>query len=238
MTQVENRILLAAPRPSRSESLGSRWTARRVAIALVSTFAALVLSATLGSTAFAKGTPGPRHHYPRPPKLTIDRRANYTVTIETSQGSIVAALNARIAPVAVNNFVFLAQHHFYDGLSFHRIAANFVIQGGDPTGNGSGGPGYTVRGEVPKPQPGQPAYPLGALAMAKTAEEPAGTSGSQFFIVTTDQGASLAPDYALVGQVTGGLDVVERIGQLYPPSGDGPPTVPVIINRMTISMAR
>jgi cyclophilin family peptidyl-prolyl cis-trans isomerase len=199
---------------------------------------AFVVSASIGSTAFAKGTPGPRHRYAQPPKVTIDRRATYTATIETSQGSIVIDLKARAAPVAVNNFVFLAQQHFYDRLTFHRVATNFVIQGGDPTGNGFGGPGYTVRGEVPKPKPGQPAYPVGAVAMAKAAGERAGTSGSQFFIVTSDEGATLPPAYALIGQVTGGLDVVERIDQLHPASGDGPPTIPVIITAVTIAVVR
>ena len=117
--------------------------------------------------------------YSSPPPMTIDPNATYTATMDTSEGTITLALDAKTAPVATNNFVFLARNGFYDGLTFHRASKDFVIQGGDPKGDGSGGPGYTVTGEVPTDH-----YPVGALAAAKTGSDPAGTFGSQFFIVT------------------------------------------------------
>src|ERR671938_355848 len=101
----------------------------------------------------------------------------------------------------------LGRSGFYDGLAFHRIVPDFVIQGGDPAGNGSGGPGYTVV----EPPPSSLKYTPGVVAMAKTQAEPAGASGSQFFVVTGSQAQVLTPDYALLGRVTGGMDVVSKI---------------------------
>jgi cyclophilin family peptidyl-prolyl cis-trans isomerase len=124
--------------------------------------------------------------------------------------------------------VTLAREGFYDGLGFHRIVTGFVIQGGDPRGNGQGGPGYTIR----EPPPDDVVYSDGVVAMAKTATEPPGTSGSQFFVVTSDD-AQLDPVYALLGKVTKGLDAVHRI-ELTPAGPDERPIVPIVIKKVTI----
>src|SRR5437868_5709695 len=119
--------------------------------------------------------------YTSAPAQTIDPTATYTATIDTSEGTIVVGLDAAKYPTSVNNFVFLSKHKFYDGLLFNRIAKDFVIQAGSPDNTTAGGPGYTVQGEVPT---GSPLYPVGAMAMAKSSAEPAGTAGSQWFIAT------------------------------------------------------
>lgn len=165
----------------------------------------------------------------QPPPQTIDPAKQYSATITTNCGTIELALDAATAPVATNNFVSLARQGFYNGTTFHRAATNFVIQGGDPNGDGSGGPGYTVVGEVPTDN-----YPVGALAAAKTGQDPAGTFGSQFFIVTGRNGASLPNDYARFGSVTKGMPVAKRIAALAPESGDGPPKEKVVIEEITI----
>ena len=116
------------------------------------------------------------------------------------------------APKTANSFAFLAEEGFYDDLDFHRIVPEFVIQGGDPLGTGTGGPGYSVD-EKP---PANLAYTKGTVAMAKSSAEPPGRSGSQFFVVTGAD-AGLPPEYALVGKVSEGIDVVERIGNLGDP---------------------
>jgi cyclophilin family peptidyl-prolyl cis-trans isomerase len=139
-------------------------------------------------------------------------------------GNISLFLDAKNAPIATNNFVFLARQGFYDGLTFHRASKDFVIQGGDPKGDGSGGPGYSVTGEVSKNN-----YPVGVLAAAKTGSDPAGTFGSQFFIVTGKNGATLPNDYARFGRVNQGIDIAKKVEALAPSSGDGAPTKKVTI---------
>jgi peptidyl-prolyl cis-trans isomerase B (cyclophilin B) len=171
----------------------------------------------------------PTRTYAAPPATVIDPSLTYTATVCTSEGVITMALDTKNAPVAANNFVFLAGNGFYDGLTFHRASKDFVIQGGDPKGDGSGGPGYTVKGEVPTDH-----YPIGALAAAKTGGEPAGTMGSQFFIVTGKNGATLPNDYARFGSVTGGQSVADKIESFAPSSGDGTPTTKVTITKITI----
>jgi peptidyl-prolyl cis-trans isomerase B (cyclophilin B) len=175
-----------------------------------------------------------KRHYSKAPAQTIDSTATYTAQFETSMGNFEVLLDAKDSPVAVNNFVFLASHKFYDGLLFNRVAKDFVVQAGSPNNTTSGGPGYTVAGEVPTTVAGQPAYPVGAMAMAKTGADKAGTSGSQFFIVTGSANADLPADYAYLGSVTTGIDVVQKIGKLYPKSGDGKPTKTVTIKHVTI----
>ena len=133
--------------------------------------------------------------------------------IETSCGDFTIALDTERAPKTANSFVFLVEEGFYDGLAFHRIVPDFVIQGGDPLGNGTGGPGYSVD-EKP---PANLAYTKGVVAMAKSSAEPPGRSGSQFYVVTGAD-AGLPPEYALVGEVSEGMDVVERIGKLGTPA--------------------
>jgi peptidyl-prolyl cis-trans isomerase B (cyclophilin B) len=180
-----------------------------------------------------------KRHYKAAPPMTIDTSKTYTANMDTSEGKMTVTLDAVNCPVSVNNFVFLAQNRFYDGLQFVRVAKDFVIQAGSPTNTAAGGPGYTVQGEVPKPAEGQPAYPVGALAMAKSGSEPAGTAGSQFFIVTGSQNVNLTPDYACVGTVTAGMDVADKIAQLYPPDppNDGKPTKTVTIKTLGIVAA-
>ena len=147
------------------------------------------------------------------PKQTVKRGEKVSARIETSCGDFTIALDSSRAPKTVNSFVFLSEEGFYDGLSFHRIVPGFVIQGGDPLGNGTGGPGYSVD-EKP---PANLAYTKGVVAMAKSSAEPPGRSGSQFYVVTGAD-AGLPPEYALVGKVSEGMDVVERIGKLGTPS--------------------
>jgi cyclophilin family peptidyl-prolyl cis-trans isomerase len=166
------------------------------------------------------------------PKMTIDPTATYTATMDTSEGTIVIALDAAQYPTSVNNFVYLAKQKFYDGLLFNRVAKDFVIQTGSPNNTTSGDPGYSVVGEVPTTTP---AYPVGAVAFAKAGSEPTGTAGSQFFIVTGSANLDLPADYAGIGTVSEGLDVAQKIGQLSPSSGDGAPTKKVTIKTITIT---
>ncbi|MFN8034620.1 MAG: peptidylprolyl isomerase [Acidimicrobiia bacterium] len=165
------------------------------------------------------------------PPITADP-AKSRAGLQTSEGTIVIALDFVNAPKAAGNFATLVGKGFYDGLTFHRAAKDFVIQGGDPKGDGTGGPGYVIQGEVPKT-----GYKLGSVAMAKTAADPPGTSGSQFFIITGVNGTQLPADYALVGQVTGGLDVAQKIESYAPTTEpfDGTPTKKVTITKATLS---
>jgi peptidyl-prolyl cis-trans isomerase B (cyclophilin B) len=163
------------------------------------------------------------------PTTTLDPGKSYTATVETSCGTFAIALDVKQAPKTTASFASLAGKGFYDDTTFHRVIEGFVIQGGDPQGDGSGGPGYSVK-EAP---PQDLAYSKGVVAMAKTGTEPAGTSGSQFFVVTGED-AGLPPDYALLGKVTKGQDVVDRIG-VAPAGPDEQPTDPVVIRSIRVS---
>jgi peptidyl-prolyl cis-trans isomerase B (cyclophilin B) len=163
------------------------------------------------------------------PDEKLDKSKTYVATIATTCGDIEVTLDAKRAPVTGGSFKYLADKKFFDGLSFHRIVPDFVIQGGDPAGNGSGGPGYTVV-EAP---PSNLKYKEGIVAMAKTGDEPAGASGSQFFIVTGPQAEQLTPDYALLGKVTKGMDVAKKIGGIQA-GGDGAPAAQVVIKSITV----
>jgi peptidyl-prolyl cis-trans isomerase B (cyclophilin B) len=163
----------------------------------------------------------------RKPQGLLDPSKTWEVTFTTNCGSFTIRLDTLRAPRTAASFASLAKKGLYDDLTFHRIATGFVIQGGDPLGTGSGGPGYTI---VEKP-PRNLKYWHGIVAMAKTATEPDGASGSQFFVVTA-QDAQLPPQYALVGRVVKGLETVDTIGVLPlqdPTSQDGPPATPVVI---------
>jgi peptidyl-prolyl cis-trans isomerase B (cyclophilin B) len=151
-----------------------------------------------------------------------------TVTLQTNCGPIVIRLASGRAPRTTSSFAGLVRRGFYDGLTFHRISKNFVIQGGDPLGSGTGGPGFTVV-EAP---PGDLRYTRGTVAMAKTPDEPVGASGSQFFIVTTLD-AHLPPEYALVGSVVGGQASVARIAAVATDAQERPLT-PVVISKATL----
>ncbi|MFZ1155123.1 MAG: peptidylprolyl isomerase [Solirubrobacteraceae bacterium] len=167
----------------------------------------------------------------RKPTLTLDPTKRYVVSLATNCGIIDIQLNVRKAPRTTASFAYLVKRGFYDDLTFHRVAAGFVIQGGDPNGDGSGGPGYTVV----EPPPSDVRYTLGTVAMAKTGADPAGASGSQFFIVTSRE-APLPPQYALVGNVVGSLAGVEAISKLpTDPPQDGAPETPVVISHATLS---
>jgi cyclophilin family peptidyl-prolyl cis-trans isomerase len=171
--------------------------------------------------------PKPKQVAFKQPKQVVKPGEEVSAKIETSCGDFTIALDSKRAPKTVNSFAFLSEEGFYDGLAFHRIVPEFVIQGGDPLGDGTGGPGYSVD-EKP---PANLAYTRGVVAMAKSPAEPPGRSGSQFYVVTGAD-AGLPPEYALVGKVSKGLDVVERIGKLGTASEK--PKQPVVIEKMTI----
>jgi peptidyl-prolyl cis-trans isomerase B (cyclophilin B) len=177
--------------------------------------------------------PQPKDVKETKPRFRLARGEKYVATVVTSCGTFAIQLDSKEAPRTGGSFVSLARNGFYDGLSFHRVVPGFVVQGGDPAGNGSGGPGYKIR-ERP---PNDVVYSEGTVAMAKGGNEPAGTSGSQFFVVTGDN-ANLPPDYALVGKVTKGLDVVHAIESLAGPDAPaqgGPPTQAVVIDKITVA---
>jgi cyclophilin family peptidyl-prolyl cis-trans isomerase len=165
------------------------------------------------------------------PKLTLAASKHYTVTLLTNCGSIQIALDVKRAPRTAASFASLVQQGFYDSLTFHRVVASFVIQGGDPLGNGQGGPGYNV---VEKP-PASLKYTRGLVAMAKSQVDPPGASGSQFFIVTAAD-AGLPPDYALVGHVSGGMATVSKIAA-EPVNAQSFPLNAVVIQKATIAPA-
>jgi peptidyl-prolyl cis-trans isomerase B (cyclophilin B) len=169
-------------------------------------------------------------HVP-PPTQRLNPARRYVVALATICGRIAIQLDVQRAPRTTSSFAYLVRRGFYNDLTFHRVAANFVIQGGDPNGDGSGGPGYTI---VERP-PANLRYTRGTVAMAKTGTDPAGASGSQFFIVT-EQEAELPPQYALVGRVVGTMAGVNAIARLptVPPQ-DGAPVHPVVISRASLS---
>ena len=169
--------------------------------------------------------PAPRDVHLSRPTATLHGPA--TATVETSCGDFTIALDTRRAPRTASSFAYLARRGVYDDTRVHRIVPGFVVQGGDPTGTGGGGPGYFVD----EPPPRNLSYTQGVVAMAKTAAEPPGRSGSQFFVVTVPD-AGLTPDYALVGRVSDGFDIVQRIEQLG--TASGVPKAPVVIRRVTI----
>jgi peptidyl-prolyl cis-trans isomerase B (cyclophilin B) len=160
-----------------------------------------------------------------PPRGTV-------ATVETSCGSFEIELDVERAPRTTASFAHLAEEGVYDRTGFHRIVPGFVIQGGDPAGDGTGGPGYFVD----EPPPRNLSYTRGTVAMAKSPADPPGRSGSQFFVVTGAD-AGLPPDYALLGELSSGEDVVRRIEELGDPaSGEaGTPTRPVVIEQVTLS---
>jgi cyclophilin family peptidyl-prolyl cis-trans isomerase len=164
----------------------------------------------------------------RPPGFRLSPDKRYIATVVTSCGTFGIELDSRQAARTGGSFVALAREGFYDGLRFHRVVRGFVIQGGDPKGTGTGGPGYSIR----EPPPDDVAYSEGTVAMAKTEAEPPGTSGSQFFVVTSDN-ALLDPVYAILGQVVSGLEVVHRIERLAV-GPDERPLDPVIIERIDV----
>jgi cyclophilin family peptidyl-prolyl cis-trans isomerase len=174
----------------------------------------------------ADGSSPQRQKFDAAPPMIIDTTKSYLATMVTSHGTMEFLLDAASAPHTVNSFVFLARWHYYDGIVLHRIIPGFVLQGGDPTGTGAGGPGYRFDDELPKPG----RYELGSLAMANAGPN---TNGSQFFIISGPDGMRLPPLYALFGKAVKGLDVVSAIDAVGTPSGK--PRETVTIESLTIT---
>jgi serine/threonine protein kinase/cyclophilin family peptidyl-prolyl cis-trans isomerase len=184
-----------------------------------------------GNAAANSGAPTTsRKQYSAPPPMTIDTNKTYTATITTSMGNIVVTLNAKSAPITVNNFVFLAREGFYNGVTFHRAIPGFMIQGGDPTGTGTGGPGYKFADE-----PIANKYTIGTIAMANSG---ANTNGSQFFICEGQQCAAIPATYSVFGQVSAGQNVVTAIANaprtLGADGAQSKPIAPVVITSIVI----
>lgn len=181
----------------------------------------------------ATASPQSLMNFPAAPAMTINRNANYEATVSTTAGSFSFKLLPRIAPIAVNSFVFLARHKFFHNIIFHRIVKDFVVQTGDPTGTGTGGPGYSFKDEkVTLP------YTRGTVAMANSG---ANTNGSQFFVVVAHNKLGLPPNYTIFGRVTSGMGVVDKIaaGAVEPNPAGGTnevsyPVYPVSIKTITI----
>jgi cyclophilin family peptidyl-prolyl cis-trans isomerase len=174
----------------------------------------------------ADGSSPQRQKFAAEPEMIIDPSKTYTATMVTSKGSMELLLDPLGAPKTVNSFVYLARWHYFDGIVFHRIIPGFVLQGGDPTGSGAGGPGYRFDDELPKPG----RYELGSLAMANAGPN---TNGSQFFVISGPDGMRLPPLYSHFGKVVKGLDVVATINDIGTPSGK--PREDVVIQSVTIT---
>ena len=162
--------------------------------------------------------------YSQPPQMVIDVARSYTATIETTAGTMTAELFAAEAPRTVNNFVFLAREGYYSGVIFHRVIPGFMIQGGDPTGKGTGGPGYKFADEAVTRK-----YLRGTLAMANAGPN---TNGSQFFVMHADY--NLPPSYTIFGKLSAGEEVVDAI-VAAPRGAQDRPDSPVQITSVTIS---
>ena len=175
------------------------------------------------------GSSEPQQEFDAYPPFCIDVDATYTAEIVTNFGEMTLELNPAEAPLTVNSFVVLALYHYFDGTECHRAIPGFVVQCGDPTATGTGGPGYRFPDELP-----QRAYEIGSIAMANSGPD---TNGSQFFIITGDQGAGLPPQYSLFGDVVGGLDTtVADLDAVANPENNGqPPLEQIIIESVTIS---
>ncbi len=177
-------------------------------------------------------TPDPEKRRAPKPTTSLDASKTYDVTLGTNCGSLTIRLDVKDSPKTTASFVSLVRRHYFIHTIFHRIIPGFVIQGGDPTGSGSEGPGYTTV-EAP---PASTKYTEGVVAMAKTQTEAPGTAGSQFFVVIGPDAASLTPDYALLGKVTAGLDVAKRIGDFGDPS-TGEPLRLIEIEKATVHVS-
>ncbi len=174
------------------------------------------------------GSSEKRQKFSGEPSMFIDPSKRYTAEMVTSKGTLTIALDPIAAPRTVNSFVFLARYHYYEGVVFHRIIPGFVLQGGDPTGRGTGGPGYQFADELPAAG----RYELGSLAMANAGPN---TNGSQFFVISGPDGMRLPPSYSLFGKVVSGLDVVATIDAIGTSSGK--PKETVTIESVTITEA-
>jgi cyclophilin family peptidyl-prolyl cis-trans isomerase len=179
-------------------------------------------------------TPSPEERRAPKPKQPLDPSKTYDVTLQTNCGSFTIRLDVNASPHTTASFVSLVRRGFFLHTVFHRIVPGFVIQGGDPTGTGTSGPGYTTLDRPPKGTK----YTEGTVAMAKTQTEPPGTAGSQFFVVIGPDAETLSPDYAVLGKVTDGLDVAKRIGNFGDPNDpSGSPLRLVEIERATVDVS-
>src|ERR1019366_8038869 len=174
----------------------------------------------------ADGSSPKTQRFDGPPPMVVDPAKRYTAEMVTSKGTMTIALDPIAAPKTVNNFVFLARYHYFEGITFHRVIPGFVLQGGDPEGTGHGGPGYRFEDELPKPG----RYEIGSLAMANAGPD---TNGSQFFVISGPDGMRLPPLYAHFGKAVKGLDVVSSIDAIGSPSGK--PRESVTIESLTIT---
>jgi peptidyl-prolyl cis-trans isomerase B (cyclophilin B) len=219
-------------------SLGAGWPRRALpAVAMAVGLAVCTLVACGGGDKTATQTQTQTQKTATPCPTTgkqvtfplLDKSKAYTVNVLTNLGSFDIRLDVGDSPCTTSSFAALVRKRFFDGTRFHRIVPGFVIQGGDPTATGTGGPGYSVR-DVP---PRNSLYTEGVVAMAKSQSEPSGTAGSQFFVVT-GVNAGLPPEYAILGVVTKGLRVVRKIGRLGNPVTEKP-TRRVVILRMVVT---
>jgi cyclophilin family peptidyl-prolyl cis-trans isomerase len=176
----------------------------------------------------ADGSSPKRRTFDAEPPMCIDTDKRYTATMVTSKGTMTIALDPVVAPRTVNSFVVLARYHYFDGIVFHRVIPGFVLQGGDPTGTGTGGPGYRFADELPPPG----RYELGSLAMANAGPD---TNGSQFFVISGPDGMRLPPQYSLFGKVVSGLETVAAIDGVG--TKQGKPSEQVTIESVTITEA-
>ncbi len=172
------------------------------------------------------GSSPKQQRFEGPPPMCIDPAKRYSAEMVTTKGTMRVALDPIAAPKTVNNFVFLARYHYFEGIVFHRVIPGFVLQGGDPTGTGTGSPGYRFEDELP------PAgrYELGSLAMANAGPN---TNGSQFFVISGPDGMRLPPSYSLFGKVVSGLEVVATIDGLG--TKGGKPKELVTIESVTVT---
>ncbi len=183
--------------------------------------------ANAASCAPADGSAAKQQQFSAAPPMCLQKGKSYGAVIETNNGTVHVTLRADIAPLAVNNFVNLARFHYFDGTTCHRAIQSFVVQCGDPTATGTGGPGYEFADELPD----EP-YRVGSIAMANSGRP--GTNGSQFFIISGTDGAALPPNYSLFGQVDDAdLPVIAALDALGNPA-DGPPLQPIDIVTVTI----
>jgi peptidyl-prolyl cis-trans isomerase B (cyclophilin B) len=227
-------VVLGAAGCGSSTSHSSQTQTSTTAAGSTTSTAAAAGSASAASPADCRtvAAPAPKgpQHLP-PPKLKLDPSRTYTVTVVTNCGTFAFDLDVKHSPKTSASIDYLVKRGFYNGLTFHRVAAGFVIQGGDPLGNGGGGPGYTVV-EAP---PADTQYVRGVVAMAKTETDPTGASGSQFFVVT-GANVGLPPQYAVAGHVVSGIGAVQRIGALPTnPPADGMPTTTVVMSKVTVA---
>jgi len=233
-------LLFSGKTPTTTLAAGTTTTAANVTTTTVATATTLPkakvtsLQTAANAKAVSAGCPASTAtrannlSWPKAPAMTIDKTKTYTANFTTTAGNFAVKLDAATAPITTNNFVFLAEHKFYNCVIFHRAIPGFMIQGGDPSGTGTSGPGYTIADEYPKT--GSPTYPLYSIAMANTGSPHSG--GSQFFIVTGVLGETLSAQYSLFGQVVSGQAVVKTIQNEGNPSQTANGTPPIVTQRI------